>query len=991
VKRINRSGRHSTTFKHSLLTAALTIAFSPPASASAYLWSAGNLSSSGVPSTLSMADVLTIGAGATKFVDTGLGNPATVHWNDSLYITGSNTISNSGSWIAGSNASLNGSASGSFINSGTFSAGTHPVAVSVSWKNSGTINTDAGGSIQFTSISTSFASGTRFTGDGRIYVANGASFSGAIRSDNLVLSSGTYTGNNAFISGVVDWKTGSLAGNWIVDYDGTLALQSGDTKYLNGTLSNLGTIAALDSFYLGNGGRLINRSFYDLQDNITMTRSGSTGVFTNEGTLRKSGGGGTATVSGITFVNNGVIDVQSGTLDFAGGSLQFNAGTRLSGSGRVTVTGNASFAGEITTADNFWLGNNATFTGSGAALYGTPHWVTGTLAGNWSIPEISTLTLETGNAKSINGTLSNRGTIVARDTLYLRNGGTLSNESPYALYDMQGDFAITNSGSSGNFVNVGTLRKSAGNGSATVSGITFSNLGEINVQYGTLNFASGTLLFNDGTRVTGGGQMAVTGNATFFGSLTAANNLTLSNGIFNGFDAALHGKANWASGTLVGVWEIAYPDTTLTLQPGNAKRLSGTLYNQGTIAAKDALYLRDGSTLVNGSLYDLQGDLAITNNESSGTFSNYGALRKSSGNGSATVSGVTFDNNGEINVQSGAVNFASGTLLFNDGTRFTGGGQVAVTGNATFAGSITANDLTLGNNARFTGNNATLHGNAHWASGTLARNWSIAKGTTVTLPSGNAKNLDGMLINQGTIAAQDTLQLGFGSSLDNQSTYQLQGDVGIQGPWGGAVVNSGTLTKTAGNGTSSLSAIALLLNTGVIDVHTGTIALPSDFTNVGTLKGAGAYKTKLLINAGHVAPGATGSAPSLLTLNGNYMQATTGSFDIGLQDPYHFGSLTVAGTATLDGVLAVSCVGACSFAVGTEFLILASMGTRSGSFSSLVMNGFSSGAFNVVYKGNEVYLDVTQKTVAAVPENETWAMLLAGLGLMGIVARRRRG
>ncbi len=818
MKRINRGGRRSATFKHSLLTAALAIAFSPPASASAYLWSAGNLSSSGVPSTLSMADVLTIGAGATKFVDTGLGNPATVHWNDSLFITGSNTISNSGSWIAGSNASLNGSASGSFINSGTFSTGPHTVAVSVSWQNSGTINTDAGGSIRFTGLSTSFTSGTRFTGDGRIYVANGASFNGAIRSDNLVLSSGTYTGNNAFISGVVDWKTGSLAGNWIVDYDGTLALQSGDTKYLNDTLSNLGTIAALDSFYLGNGGRLINRAFYDLQDDIAMTRSGSTGVFTNEGTLRKSGGGRTATVSGITFVNNGVINVQSGTFNFAGG----------------------------------------------------------------------------------------------------------------------------------------------------------------------------TLLFNDGTRVTGGGQMAVTGNATFFGSLTAANNLTLSNGIFNGLDAALHGKANWASGTLAGVWEIAYPDTTLTLQPGNAKRLSGTLYNQGTIAAKDALYLRDGSTLVNGSLYDLQGDLAITNNESSGTFRNYGTLRKSSGNGSATVSGVTFDNNGEINVQSGAVNFASGTLLFNDGTRFTGGGQVAVTGNATFAGSITANDLTLGNSARFTGNNATLHGNAHWASGTLARNWSIAKGTTVTLPSGNAKNLDGMLINQGTIAAQDTLQLGFGSSLDNQSTYQLQGDVGIQGPWGGAVVNSGTLTKTAGNGTSSLSAIALLLNTGVIDVHTGTIALPSDFTNVGTLKGAGAYKTNLLINAGHVAPGATGSAPSRLALNGNYMQATTGSFDIGLQDPYHFGSLTVAGTATLDGVLAVSCVGACSFAVGTELLILASMGTRSGSFSSLVMNGFSSGAFKVVYKGNEVFLDVTQKTVAAVPENETWAMLLAGLGLTGIVARRRR-
>jgi hypothetical protein len=40
--------------------------------------------------------------------------------------------------------------------------------------------------------------------------------------------------------------------------------------------------------------------------------------------------------------------------------------------------------------------------------------------------------------------------------------------------------------------------------------------------------------------------------------------------------------------------------------------------------------------------------------------------------------------------------------------------------------------------------------------------------------------------------------------------------------------------------------------------------------------------------------------------------------------------------------------------------------------------------FNVVYNLHDVTL-----TVVAVPEPETWGMLLAGLGLVGFAARRR--
>ena len=54
--------------------------------------------------------------------------------------------------------------------------------------------------------------------------------------------------------------------------------------------------------------------------------------------------------------------------------------------------------------------------------------------------------------------------------------------------------------------------------------------------------------------------------------------------------------------------------------------------------------------------------------------------------------------------------------------------------------------------------------------------------------------------------------------------------------------------------------------------------------------------------------------------------------------------------------------------------------------------GFSDGYQPAGYKGSGFYaLAVSPGDVAAVPEADTWAMLLAGLGLVGVATRRRRG
>ena len=172
-------------------------------------------------------------------------------------------------------------------------------------------------------------------------------------------------------------------------------------------------------------------------------------------------------------------------------------------------------------------------------------------------------------------------------------------------------------------------------------------------------------------------------------------------------------------------------------------------------------------------------------------------------------------------------------------------------------------------------------------------------------------------------------------------------------------------------------------------MQTGTLALPTNFTNNGTLKGSGTFSVSgTLTNAGTVAPGAS---PGALGLSGNFAQAAGGSFAVELQSLASHDLFNVSGRAALGGALSISCFANCSFALGDTVTILDSVGDLSGTFASVALSGFATGAFNVIYDtvGDRVLLQVTQ-AVTAVPEGETWALMLAGLGVLGWVARRQR-
>jgi hypothetical protein len=98
----------------------------------------------------------------------------------------------------------------------------------------------------------------------------------------------------------------------------------------------------------------------------------------------------------------------------------------------------------------------------------------------------------------------------------------------------------------------------------------------------------------------------------------------------------------------------------------------------------------------------------------------------------------------------------------------------------------------------------------------------------------------------------------------------------------------------------------------------------------------------------------------------------------------------VSGTATLAGTVDVTCVGSCTYAKGTELLILSSTGL-SGNFTGIQQSGFTgTNDFSLLQAGDNEYLVLDSSVTAAVPEPSAYAFFLAGFGVLYCASRRRR-
>jgi hypothetical protein len=1056
------------------LAAAVLLVLSVPAGATDYVWNTGNLSSpgglNGLPG-LTINDTLAISCAAgcgTKVVDQSFASSGSVAATDTLYFIYPSYVWSNG-WtydLQGDVGLVNLYAGGTFVNeaSGVLvksaGSGTSTITISVQGRGgsivdamSGTLAFSAGDSsfdsgalllanpgatIAFNGGTVAFAAGARLLGGGSFIIGTNASFGGEVNAASLNFTNGTYIGgdgspgNAATFTSNAGWTgNGALQGSWVIAAGQTLAVQGGGARYLRGSLLNQGTLSL-------EGGHLYfeypsyvldNRSTIELQGDVGLVNTYAGGTLLNTGTLRKSSGGGTAPIAGINVNSNGLIDAAAGTLQFSGGSLAFTDGSRFTGAGTVLVSSNALFSGRID-SQNLVLAGASYQGGDGGAqpvatLHGQTRWTGGVLSGDWELAADHTMQSDGGGSKYIRGTIVNRGSFNSSDNLYfeyasyvLDNRGTL---------DLQGDVGLVNIYSGGTLLSSGTLLKSSGAGTSTLSGMTssFGSTAMLQVQTGTVvfsggstsfasgakiqladgtavSFSGGQTTFADGVALLGNGQFTLGGNATVQGAI-GATHLTLDNVNATGGDgsagshATLTSDARWTgSGTLLGSWTVG-AGQTLSALGGGARYIRGAITNQGTLVTDNHLYFEYPSySLDNPGRLELRGDVGLVNVYAGGTLTNSGTLVKSEGTGTSPISGMNVSNSGLIDVKSGTLQFSGGTLLFNDGTRFTGAGTTLVTGNARFAGAIATQNLVLAG-AGYEGGDgganpaATLHGSSTWSGGVLGGQWVLAADHTLSVTPGGSHYIRGTVVNQGTVLATDNLYFEYPSYvLDNRGTLNLQADVGLINTYvGGTLINSGLIVKSGGTGESSLATMSVL-NSGTIAVQTGTLRLPADFTNQGRLMGNGHFATNLLVNQGHIAPGAS---PGTLTLDGSLVLDGTGTLDIELQDLAQHDLLAVGGNVTLGGTLALQCFAACSFTADSDILILDGSGTLSGAFDSVTFAGFGSGDFSVVVDvaNADVWLHVNSDVTAAVPEPASWAVMLGGLAALAGLRRRRRG
>jgi hypothetical protein len=629
-----------------------------------------------------------------------------------------NNLSN-GTWGFGSGSSISGA--GAFTVSGATASFT--------------------GSSSLSAASVNVTSGTlAFNGSGAITIAN------------FNMSGGNLEGSSpAVVGGAFNWTGGSITG--AVRCNGTGTVGPGAAKDLQGgQLINGGTLAWSDNIQ-NNSGIISNLlgATINLTAGVGTQNYGGTRTFVNNGTLTMTGAGTSA--FGDVFNNNGTVSVNGGTLNLSGGGTEtgaftaangatlnlsggawgfgswgFGSGSSISGAGAFTVSGGtATFTGAATlsAATVNVNGGTLTFNGSGAITPATFNLSGGTVAGaltlggafNWTSGFITGAvqcngagTVGPGDAKYLQGgQLINGGTLAWTDTL--NNSSAIISNLLGATINLTAGVGTQNYGGTRTFVNNGTLTMTGVGTSAF--GDVFNNNGTVHVNGGTLNLTgtgvetgaftakSGTTLnlsagawnFNSGFSISGAGILALSGATANFnagGSITIAN-CNLSAGTLAGsYPAVFGGAFNWTGGSITGAVRC---NGTGTVGPGAAKDLQGgQLINGGTLAWSDNIQNNSGiiSNLL-GATINLTAGFATLNYGGMRTFVNNGTITMT-GSGTSTFDD-TFNNNGTLNIQSGAVSLTGAYSLAGSTLNFgitspASYGSLNLSGNAALAGAL---------------------------------------------------------------------------------------------------------------------------------------------------------------------------------------------------------------------------------------------------------------------------------------------------------------
>jgi RHS repeat-associated protein len=409
--------------------------------------------------------------------------------------------------------------------------------------------------------------------------------------------------------------------------------------------------------------------------------------------------------------------------------------------------------------DSSWTGSLAVDNGVTLSLTGSSVWQgreieidTGGSMLNTGLLTITSITTPlNGVNPELIGALTNTGTITFQGNGNFI-GGTIDNQSG-GLIDIQGVNSAEYPFIFATINNSGTIRRSGNTGAAGIW-ILNNTGGAVDVESGTLIPWVQNGLSTGGTFTVAGGAILQYGTTgTFTGTYTGSGGgqFILSSGQLNVGSAGANfdfpaGFFDCTGGVLDATLGPLVNTDTMTVAGGGID-ITGTIDNEGTIDVVGNTSIKILDTLNNnsGGLIDFQGDGFFVNGHQ--LIANAGTIRKSSGTGTTTLTGVV-ENTGTIEADSGTIKL----LLIVDevnGTTLTAGTWNALDGAAIAFPSgtgITTNQASI----TLEGAGATITGIQGLAAN--SGNLAITNGASFTT-AGDFDNKGGLTLGAGSTLA----------------------------------------------------------------------------------------------------------------------------------------------------------------------------------------------------------------------------------------------
>jgi len=771
-------------------------------------------------------------------------------------------------------------------------------------------------------------------------------------------------------SAVVNGSGGKIAGTG----SGDIFVKGSGTSFTEGAGTTSGTQPVIvdDSAlsYTGAG-----ESFIKLRG--TSTLSGSLGAAQSL-SIESTGGENASVTAGASFTNAGSITETNG--DGAGNSetLIVTSPSTLSNSGTITTQqangGGRAIQGNIKNTGTIQVNANTEYNGESATL---------TNDGAIDLATEKTLKVSDKGAvvNGVGGSINGTGTgdlLLASGTSFTEGAGTTSGTQPVIVDDstltytgggeslikLRGTSTLSGTSSAGQSL---SIESTGGENANVTASPSFSNGGSIKLTNGDGAGNNETLagtVVNSGTLTT---EQANGGSRTLAGSLKNTGTLQINaNTEYDGEGATLtnEGAIGLATEKTLKVSNkgavINGTGGSISAGSGTGDLLvtgSGTSFTQGagTTSGTQPVILDDSALSYTGtgaSFIKLRGTSTLSGNLGSAQSL---SIESTGGENAIVTAAASFTNAGTITMTNGDASGNSATFVTSSGTLTNSGTIVtepAHGGGRTIEGNLTnTGAMKINANTEYGATGATLlnKGTIEVATGVSLR--ATSKEVLVNETAGNIVGVGtGALVQTG-----GTFEQGAGKTTGTQpavlddltlkytgkgaSKLALRGSSSLSG-----TINKGqTLSLQSTGGENAAISAASFLSSGTIVLTNGDGAGNSVTLNLagGTLENKGKLEVERANGGSRTIEGAIKNEKTLflgagatLKLTGNYSQGKKATLEVAINSASSFGSMSVGGTASLEGALTLKQSKTFKPASGEKFAIITA-GTRTGTFAKV--------------------------------------------------------